>query len=176
MESISSNQIDHLLTEIGKHVTTPASLVLLGGSALCLLGSERPTFDIDYVGHDLYKSELQRVIEQVAEALRIPIEAVPIDEFVPIPPGADNRRIRIGQFANIVVHVLDPYTIALSKLDRGFESDIEDILFLIVHNHITVEELEQIVNDALARAGEFDMNPQNIQAHLQTVVSLLKNG
>ena len=53
MESISSNHIDSLLTKVGENYTTPATLVLLGGSALCLLGSERPTFDIDYVGHIL---------------------------------------------------------------------------------------------------------------------------
>lgn len=50
MESISSSQLDSFLTEIGERYNTPATLVLLGGSALCLLGSERPTFDVDYVG------------------------------------------------------------------------------------------------------------------------------
>ena len=176
MASISATQIDHLLTEVGKRYPTPATLILLGGSALCVLGSERPTFDIDYVGHDLRKDQLQSTIEQVAQELRTPVEAVPIAEFVPIPHGADDRRIRIGQFGQIDVYVLDPYTIALSKLDRGFESDIEDILFLIRRQHITIDQLAQVAINALVYAGEFNLVAANVRAHLATVRTLLNDG
>jgi len=148
-------------------------LQLLGGSALCLLGSERPTLDIDYVGSDLHKDALQRSIEQVAQALRIPVDAVPIAEFVPMPTDADDRRLWIGQFGSIEVHVIDPYTIALSKLDRGFESDIEDILFLIHANLITFEQLERVALTALKYARDFDMNAEDVHAHLQAVRTLL---
>ncbi len=173
MESISSNQINRLLTEISQRYENPATLTLLGGSALCLLGSDRPTFDIDYVGDDLRKNELQHTIELVAQELRVPVEAVPIERFVPIPAGADARRLVIGRFGKIDVYVLDPYTIALSKLDRGFDSDLEDILFLIRRNHITFPQLELIVVDALTRAHEFDMIAADVRAHLQTVCTML---
>lgn len=173
MESISVNQIDSFPTAIGERYNTPATLVILGGSALCLLGSERPTFDIDYVGHDLRKNDLQQIVEQVAQELRVPVEAVPIDEFVPIAQGADDRRLFIGQFGFIDVFVLDPYTIALSKLDRGLESDIEDILFLIHRSYITIEQLDQIVMNALAHASEFNMIAADVRAHLETLRTLL---
>lgn len=62
MEAIAAEQINAFLTELGARHRLPATLVWLGGSALCLLGSGRPTLDIDYVGDDLYENELQRAI------------------------------------------------------------------------------------------------------------------
>lgn len=174
METIAADQLNAFLTELGERYTLPATLVLLGGSALCLLGSDRPTLDIDYVGDDLHKDELQRTIEQVAQELHITVDAVPISQFVPMPTGADDRRLLIDRFGDIDVYVLDPYTIALSKLDRGFDTDIEDIVFLIRRNLITMEQLERVALTALARASEFDMNSADVKAHLQTVRELLK--
>lgn len=80
----------------------------------------------------------------------------------------------IGHFGNIAVYVLDPYTIALSKLDRGFDTDLEDIVFLLRHNLVTLNQLEQVAVSAITRAGEFDMDSGKIRAHLQTVRSLLR--
>lgn len=59
MAEISVHQIISLVTEVGQRYQQSATLLLLGGSALRLLGSPRPTLDIDYVGHDLHKDPLQ---------------------------------------------------------------------------------------------------------------------
>ena len=173
MAEIAVSQIRALLTEIGQRYQQPATLLLLGGSALCLLGSPRPTLDIDYVGHDLHKNALQAVIEQVAQEMQLEVEAVPIDEFVPLPDDAQQRRLAVGQFGSIEVCILDPYTIALSKIDRGFDTDIEDILFLIRQGLVMFEQLEIVVNTAVVRAQEFNLNSTAMRDHLQAVHSQL---
>lgn len=173
MESVAPEQIKAFLTELGDRYPLPTILLLLGGSALCLLGSNRPTLDIDYVGDDLHKNDLQYLIDQIAQELQIPIDAVPIDQFLPVPTGADERRLLIGQFGNIAVYVLDPYTIALSKLDRGFDTDIEDIMFLIRQNLVTLAQLEQVALSAITQGAEFGLDSGSIRTHLQTVRSLL---
>ena len=173
MAKIAANQIRALLTEVGQRHQQPATLLLLGGSALCLLGSLRPTLDIDYVGHDLHKNALQRVIEQVAQEMQLEVQAVPIDEFVPLPDDAQQRRLSVGQFGSIEVYILDPYSIALSKIDRGFGTDIEDIIFLIRQGLITVEQLEAVINTATIRAQEFNLNPSTMYMHLQDLRSQL---
>ena len=71
MAEITVTQIHALLTEVGRRYPLPATLTLLGGCALCLLGSTRPTLDIDYVGHDLHKNELQQVIDLVAQEMQL---------------------------------------------------------------------------------------------------------
>jgi hypothetical protein len=48
MEPISRASITEFLTRLGEQFPSKASFYLLGGSALCLLGSPRETLDIDY--------------------------------------------------------------------------------------------------------------------------------
>jgi hypothetical protein len=103
----------------------------VGGSALALLGNQRQTIDIDFVGDDVSPNQLHQTILRVAKELKISAEPVPLDRFVPLPKGSEERIIRIGTFGNLEVFVADPYSIALSKLDRGFDTDLADIVFLI---------------------------------------------
>lgn len=173
MESLAPDQINTFLNALGERYPHPATLLLLGGSALCLLGNARPTLDIDFVGDDLHKDALQQVMEQVAQELHVLVEAVPIDQFIPIPAGADERRLFIGRFTHIDVYVLDPYTISLSKLDRGFDTDLEDIMFLIRRGFVTIEQLEQVVATAATRSHEFGMSGTALYAHMRTVLRLL---
>ena len=134
-----------------------------------MLGSSRPTIDIDFIGDDLSPSELQKTIVQVAKELNIYAEPVAIERFIPVPQGSDKRVIRIGQFGNLEVFAADPYSIALSKLDRGFDTDFDDIIFLIRRRLVNLEELEQIMHNALPQAREFDMNPAEVLAHFQVL-------
>jgi len=136
---------------------------------LVLLGSTRQTVDIDYVGHDLHQDELQLVLEQLAQSFQLDVEAVPIEEFIPIPTDADERHILIAKFGQLEVYEFDPYTIAISKLDRGFETDIADIVFMLDQHLITIAQLEALLNQALQQAKVFDLSPATAQRHLQVV-------
>lgn len=169
MAQITVSQIHALLNEVGNRYPYPASLILLGGSALCLLGSTRPTLDIDYVGDDLHKDELQHKIDEVAQEMQLDVEAVPIEGFIPLPADAQERTVTVGDFGNLTVSILDPYSIALSKLDRGFDSDIEDIVFLVEQKLVDLEQLKAIVHDALPHAQEFALNPKTMFEHFSEV-------
>jgi len=173
MDSIDKATIQIFLERLGNHYQKPTSLFLLGGSALALLGSLRSTLDIDYVGNDLTQTPLQLAIDQVAHEMQVEVEPVPIAEFVPLPEGAENRNLFVGQYGNISVYIFDPYTIALTKIDRGFDTDIEDVIFLIKQNLITYKQLKQIIVTALEQNQEFDLIPMDIYAHLQIVANKL---
>jgi hypothetical protein len=166
MGAVEAGGIRAFLEEVGRRYLKPARLLLLGGSALCLLGNPRPTLDIDYVGNDLRKGELERIIDNVASEMGVEADAVPIGQFIPIPAGADERHLLVGRFELLDVYICDPYSIALGKIDRGFDTDIDDVVFLLRHGLITLEHLERIVKDALQRAQEFDMDPAMTMAHL----------
>ncbi|RIK29767.1 MAG: hypothetical protein DCC56_12105 [Anaerolineae bacterium] len=147
-------------------------MFLVGGSAMALLGSSRPTIDIDFVGDDVAPSELHKTIMQLARERNILVEPVPLERFVPLPEGSDQRSIRIGQFGNLEVFVADPYSISLSKLDRGYDTDLEDIVFLVQNDFIDLNKFEQMVYSLLSRAGKFDFNTQ-ILNHLQELKNRL---
>ena len=162
-----------ILTTLGEQVPPASRLFLLGGSALTLLGSPRPSLDIDFVGDDIHPNELHRTIMDKAKEMQLQVDVVPIDRFIPMPEGNEQRSIYIGQFANLEIYVIDPYSIALSKLDRGLFTDFDDIIFLIKNNHITLEELLHITKNAISKAGKFDLHP-DILEHLQELQSRLK--
>lgn len=173
MKNLTRESIQEFLTRLGSRYPKQVTLYLLGGSALILLGSSRDTLDIDYVGDDVQKDDFQKLIEEIADGLELETEAVPIERFIPLPEGNEQRKIRIGQFGNVDVYITDPYTIALSKLDRGMDHDLEDIAFLIQGNYINLKELEAIVQNAISKAGKFDLHP-DILAHLRELQIRLK--
>jgi hypothetical protein len=49
MEPINQTTITDFLKRLGESFPIKSSFYLLGGSALCLLGSPRQTVDIDYI-------------------------------------------------------------------------------------------------------------------------------
>ncbi len=171
---MDSAKIQSVLEMLGKHVPASSRLFLLGGSALILLGSQRPTIDIDFIGDDVSPSEFDRAVMQAAKDMKIFAEPVPIERFIPLPDGSDDRKIRVGRFGNMEVFVADPYSIALSKLDRGFDTDVDDILFLIENKYVAVIELERMTQVVLTRAREFDIDPADFLAHLEIVRRRLK--
>jgi hypothetical protein len=170
---LDHSEIQSILQSLGERVPPDSQLILIGGSALTLLGSPRLTIDIDFIGDDVHPNKLHRTIMQIAKELQIHAEPVPLDQFVPLPKGSETRNIHIGQFGNLEVSVADPYSIALSKLDRGLDTDIEDIIFLVRQNFIILKELERITRDALPHAHQFDFNP-DILDHLEELKDRLK--
>jgi hypothetical protein len=167
-------EIQTILRLLGERVPPSSRLLLVGGSALALLGSPRLTIDIDFIGDDVSPSPLDSVIMQAAKELKIYVEPIAIERFIPVPEGSDKRMIRIGQFGNLEVYVADPYSIALTKLERGFDTDFDDLVFLVNRGLINIEELERITQKALIRAREFDMDAAETLAHLQELKDRLK--
>jgi len=170
---VNNTEIQSVLNTLGEQVPPASQLILIGGGALALLGSPRLTIDIDFIGDDVHPNELHRTLIQIARELKVLVEPVPLDRFIPLPEGSDRRNIRIGQFGNLEVYVADPYSIALSKLDRGFDTDLADIVFLVQNDFVDMQELERITQNALARAGKFDFSPE-ILDHLQELKKRLK--
>lgn len=170
---MDNTEIRSILQTLGERVPPSSRLILIGGSALALLGSPRLTIDIDFVGDDIQPSELHKAIMQIARELKIHVEPVPIERFIPVPEGSDQRSILIGQFGNLEVYVADPYSIALSKVDRGLDTDFDDIVFLVQGGFVDPQELVRITENSLSHAGKFDFNPE-ILAHLQELKNRLK--
>lgn len=160
MEPISRTSIIEFLNRLGGQFPSTASFYLLGGSALCFLGSPRETLDIDYTT-DLDPNnvqEVENIIHQLASQLKLDVESVPIGEFIPLPPDATARRRFIGRFGSMDVYIFDLYSISLSKIARGFESDIEDVLFLLKQRLISFELLEEYFSIVLPDAQKSDID------------------
>lgn len=168
MEKVTKEILEQFLQKLGEQIASHVPFYLIGGSALILLGASRETIDIDYLVEDSDKN-FQKVLKELSNELQLDLEYVPLGEFIPLPAKAEQRHHFIGHYAKLDVYIFDPYSIALSKLDRGFESDIEDIVFLIKHGLVSLPQLEQVVEDAIPHARKFDINPHELREHLQAL-------
>lgn len=173
MANIDRTQLEAFFKAVGDRCEPSSTLFLLGGCALALLDGIRPTLDLDYVGPEKQVTALQKLMNKIANDMQIEIEAVPIEEFVPLPENAHRRAITVGQFGNLSVCIFDPYTIALSKLDRGLESDLEDIVFLVQQEIIDDTQLEEFMETAVVQAEEYLLNAKSMRQHLEIVRRML---
>ncbi|HYE68991.1 MAG TPA: DUF6036 family nucleotidyltransferase [Anaerovoracaceae bacterium] len=175
MEPVTPETLREFLTRLGEHYSNPATLYLLDGSALQLLDNPRQTLDIDYTTdlHPREQQALETIMNNLAVQYRLDIEAVPIAEFVPLPPGAEKRRHFIGRFGQIDVYLYDLYTIALSKIARGFDTDLEDVVFLLRANLIDLNELQGHFQSVLPRAPQADIIPSEFQQYFQDLLHRL---
>jgi hypothetical protein len=130
--SLTKTDIQQFLINLGQKINRHLQIYLLGGSALCLLGSQRNTRDIDFV-QPIGTDNLRTLIEQFAESQHIDIELIDFSEFIPIPPNADERHLKIGDFGLLEIFIFDPHSIVLSKVARGFKNDFK---FLIQNGHV----------------------------------------
>ena len=141
----------------------PLTIDLIGGSALALLGNARTTVDIDYVGSDVHPERWQDALQGLAGDMRLEVEAVPLGEMIPLPAGASERSRVVGQFGLVTLRVYDPCAIALSKLDRGTNTDLEDVIFLLRGGYVTDAALADAVNDTLPVATQYDISESNLR-------------
>lgn len=108
--------------------------------------------------------------------MKLDLEAVPIEEFIPLPGEADTRHRRLDQFGGLTVYIYDPYSIALSKVARGFETDLEDVLFMLRQDLIELEPLADYIDAAVPQAWDFDIDPVELRQHLTELRRLYQRG
>lgn len=154
MPSLSQpEQLTHFFTRLGERYGRPATLYLFGGSALLWLGSPRTTVDVD-IALAAPNAELRHAVTEVAAELSLDVEeSVPAD-FMPLPAGYERRHQRLGDFGSLTVMLFDPYSVAVMKIDRAFESDLEDVRFLLAAGHITLDTLALLIEDVARRYDE----------------------
>ncbi len=169
MESVTAANLKLFLQRLGKRYPGPATIYLLGGSALCLLGSPRVTLDVDYTIEVAPEgaARFRAVLAELAAEMQLDLEDVPLAEFVPLPPGARERRRSVGRFGQLAAYIFDPYSIALSKIARGFEADLEDVVFMLREHLIEFDELERLFEQILPKAPEADIVPQEFRAYFE---------
>lgn len=101
-------------------------MYLTGGATAVLEGWRESTVDIDVRFEPNSDAPLRRIAE-LKEKLAVNVElASPIDFLPELPGWRDRSRFRFRE-GNLEVFDFDLYSQALSKLERGFELDLEDV-------------------------------------------------
>jgi hypothetical protein len=115
------------------------------------------------------EQDFRRVMAELSKEMHLDLEEVPIADFLPLPPMARERRQLVGYFGQLGVYIFDPYSIALSKIARGFESDMEDVIFMLHSGVIELGELERHFQTILPQVAKFDIDPREFRAYFAEI-------
>lgn len=123
------------LSDLDDTLQSPARLDCIGGFVVTqLYGLARPTADVDVI--ELAPKEASETLIQIASQggplhrkHRIYLDRVAV---APIPENYEDRMIEMfpGTYRHLRLMALDPYDIALSKLERNSQKDRDDVRFL----------------------------------------------
>ena len=122
-------------TEIDESLETETHLEILGGFVITLIyGAPRTTADVDVVSITP-NTETGKLIELAGEGSPLHKKhGIYLDRvgIAVLPEDYEDRITEIfaGEFQFLKLYALDPYDIALAKIERNIDRDREDVKFL----------------------------------------------
>ena len=125
-----ADRIREFMRALGREARAETAAYLTGGATAVLLGWRRSTIDVD-VKLVPERDALLRSIARLKDELRVNIELVSPEDFVPVPPGWEDRSIFVGREGRVSFYHFDPYSQALAKLERAHTQDLEDVRALV---------------------------------------------
>lgn len=123
---VDSDRIRAFARELGREARGATKLYLTGGATAVLHGWRTTTVDID-VRLEPEADELLLAIARLKDALDVNVELASPPDFIPELPGWRERSPFLFSEGRVDVHEFDPYSQALSKIERGFAQDLEDV-------------------------------------------------
>jgi len=135
-----------LARDLGKHASTRVRMYLTGGATAVLVGWRDQTIDVDLLiePHD---EALARRIPVAKEQIPVNIEFVSPPDFIPELPGWRERSEYAFTEGNVDVYHYDPYSQALSKLERALERDLLDVHAMRDHGMIHSDRLVELFDE-----------------------------
>ena len=117
-----------------------AHVYFTGGATAVLMGWRDSTIDIDLrFAPEL--DELFRGLPELKEKLQINIELASPSDFIPPLPGWEDRCRQIGREGKVTFYHYDPYSQALSKIERGHTQDLKDVESMLQNGVLEREKL-----------------------------------
>ena len=116
-----------VLGEVAREETT---LYLTGGATAVVEGWRPTTVDVD-MRLEPESDVLLRRVATAKEELDINVELVSPPDFVPELPGWRERSPFVLREGAVTVRHFDLYSQALSKVERGYARDLEDVAAMV---------------------------------------------
>jgi len=170
-EAADADQIRRLARELGQAVPAGTRMYLTGGATAVLEGWRPSTVDIDVRFEPDSDAALSRISE-IKERLSVNVElASPLD-FLPALPGWQERsRFRFRE-GSLEVFDFDPYSQALSKLERGFELDLEDVDNMVRAKQVEPTRLVELFGQIEPELYRFpSVDPASLRAAVESLAA-----
>ena len=153
----TTQALNQTLTEIRARSGAAGTLFLVGESSLvveALTGYCTEVIFAAEVGE--YQTELCDVIDTCASAAGLAVSIEHPAEVIPIPLNAADRARPVTGFEDdasmpLKIRHFDPFSVAIRFMARGDEPDYHLVIGLLEAGWITMEQLENEVQDLLPR-------------------------
>ena len=132
---VEAQSIRELARGLSRIAREPVRIYLTGGATAVLEGWRRSTIDVD-LRFEPDADELMRELPALKERLGVNIELASPPDFIPELPGWRERSPFVFHEGNVAVHHFDLYSQVLSKIERGFTHDLEDLKAMIEHGFV----------------------------------------
>lgn len=143
-DAADAKRIVDLARELGRAVAPGTRMYLTGGATAVLEGWRESTADIDVRFEPDSDTALSRIAE-IKEQLAVNVElASPLDFLPELEGWRERSRFRFRE-GNLEVFDFDPYSQALSKLERGFELDLADVRSMVSSGQVEPAKLRKLL-------------------------------
>jgi len=123
---VDRDRIRALARELARDAREDTTVYLTGGATAIVEGWRPSTVDVD-LRLEPESDALLRRIAKAKDELDINVELASPPDFIPELPGWRERSPHVFSEGRIAVRHFDPYSQVLSKIERGFEQDLEDV-------------------------------------------------
>ena len=168
---IGVTQLTEFFVAVDRHLTTSASIVIIGGSAAAFNGATSMTQDVDTF--EQTDEGLDRAIVQarIDTGLQIPVSSSNVAD---VPWNYKDRLVRpLPELKKLRVLVLEKHDLALSKTVRGTEHDEQQISEIHQANPLDFTILVSRFNDEMSHAVG---DPSRLRGQLLDLIEQLFGG
>jgi hypothetical protein len=159
VELRSPEALDPFFAALAERVPCRLKLILTGGAEALLLGSTRPTGDLDFgivlmtpaAVHEQQWTEVEAAIAEASRVAGVTVQySTDIDRWSAITMPGYQRHTRLyRQYGRVRVHLLEPIYWAVPKLARYLDTDSADIQAVLRAQGVKPEALARLCGRAL---------------------------
>ncbi|MCG3135482.1 MAG: hypothetical protein HMLKMBBP_03138 [Planctomycetes bacterium] len=150
---VDAARLDAFLSALGTEWRRPARVVIGGGASMIRRGLRDATLDVD-IEYEVAPDDdtpFLAALAKLKESVPVNLELASPGDFIPLPEGSADRNEWIARFGAVDVYLCDPVALAVSKLARGHDRDLDDVRALVTAGALTVAALTAAVDDVAAR-------------------------
>jgi hypothetical protein len=140
------DKISRFMRSFARNVRQEVRVYFTGGVTAVLMGWRNSTVDVD-LRFDPELDELFRSIPRIKEELQVNVELAAPSDFIPPLPGWETRSEYIGREGKISYFHYDPYSQALSKIERGHAQDVSDVAAMLERGVIDRKRLFELFKE-----------------------------
>ena len=137
------SKLTAFMAALGQRVSGAGRIYFAGGATALLYNWRQMTVDIDLKA-DPEPPGLFEAIAHLKDELDLNVELANLDDFIPALPGWQQRSLFIARYGKIDFYHYDPYSQALSKIQRGHARDLVDARAMVRDHLITPDRLREL--------------------------------